>query len=112
MADDPNLPEQPRAEPEIIPPDRTGRRNSSSQSPWQSTWQTSWGQSSWGQDSTRQTQRIFVMRPGPLGFAAIMLVLGLIIAAIVLALIGTLLIWIPAVALCVVIAAVYRFFRR
>jgi hypothetical protein len=107
MDNDPNLPEHPRAEPEIIPPDRTGRRDSPSQLPWQTTWQTSWGQ-----DGTRQSQRIFVMRPGPLGFAAILLVLGLIIAAIILALIGTLLIWIPAVALCVVIAAVYRFFRR
>jgi hypothetical protein len=103
MANDPNQPERPRAEPEILPPDRTGRTNP----PWQSNWQTSWGQ-----DGTRRTQRIFVMRPGPLGFAAIMLVVGLIVGAVLLALIGTLLIWIPAVAICVVIAAIWRLFRR
>jgi hypothetical protein len=99
MADDPNPPERPRAEPEIIPPDRTGRRDL----PWQT---------SWAREGSWNTQRIFVMRPSPFGFAALMLVFGLIVAAIVLALIGTLLIWIPAVALCVVIAAVYRFLRR
>jgi hypothetical protein len=106
MADDRNAPEQPRAEPEIIPPDRTGRRG------WDSPWQAN--QSSYGNDpnGSWRTQRIFVMRPGPLGSIGIMLVLGLIVAAVILALIGTLLIWIPAVALCVIIAAAYRFLRR
>jgi hypothetical protein len=52
------------------------------------------------------------MRPGPLGFIAVMLVLGLIVAAIVVALIGTLLVWIPVVALGIATAAVYRFLRR
>ena len=101
MTKSPSEPEQPRTEPEIIPPDRSGGRG------WDSPWQANQGF-----DGAWRTQRIFVMRPGPLGFIAVMLVLGLIVAAIVLALIGTLLIWIPAVALCVAIAAVYRFLRR
>jgi hypothetical protein len=103
MVDDANPPERPRAEPEIIPPDRTGGHG------WDSPWQAhqrSYGNGAW------RTQRVFVMRPGPFGFIAVMLILGLIVAAIFVALIGTLLIWIPAVALCVVIAAVYRFLRR
>ena len=106
MVDDANPPERPRAEPEIIPPNRPGGRG------WDSPWQTNQGFYGNGRDGAWRTQRIFVMRPGPLGFFAIMLVLGLIVAAIVLALIGTLLIWIPAVALCIAIAAVYRFLRR
>jgi hypothetical protein len=107
MVDDANPAERPRAEPEIIPPDRTGGHG------WGSPWQTNQGFHGNGPDwAWRTQQRIFVMRPGPLGFIAVMLVLGLIVAAIFLALIGTLLIWIPAVALCVAIAAVYRFLRR
>jgi hypothetical protein len=105
MADDQNLPEQPRAEPEIIPPDRGG--NSRGNPPWQTTWQTSWGQ-----DGAWRTQRVFVMRPGPLGLAVLMLALALIVAAIVITVIGAFLIWIPVVALFVAIAAVYRFLRR
>ena len=101
-----NPPERPRAEPEIIPPDRTGGRG------WDSPWPANQGLYGNGRNGAWRSQRIFVMRPGPLGFIAVMLVLGLIVAAIVLALIGTLLIWIPAVALCVAIAAVYRFLRR
>jgi hypothetical protein len=110
MVDDQNQPERPRTEPEIIPPDHTGGRgsNSPSQQPWQQSWQTSWGQ-----DGARRTQRVFVMRPpGPLGFAVLMLVLALIVAAIFVTIIGAFLIWIPVVALFVAVAAVYRFLRR
>jgi hypothetical protein len=105
MVDDQNQPERPRAEPEIIPPDHAGGRGNS---PWQQTWQTSWGQ-----DDTRRTQRVFVMRPpSPLGFAVLMLVLALIVVAIFVTIIGAFLIWIPVVALFVAVAAVYRFLRR
>ncbi len=63
--------------------------------------------------ATRRTQRVFVMRPpGPLGFAVLMLVLALIVAAIFVTIIGAFLIWIPVVALFVAVAAVYRFLRR
>jgi hypothetical protein len=106
MVDDQNQPERPRAEPEIIPPDHAGGRGSNP--PWQQTWQTSWSQ-----DATRRTQRVFVMRPpGPLGFAVLMLVLALIVVAIFVTIIGAFLIWIPVVALFVAVAAVYRFLRR
>jgi hypothetical protein len=110
MVDDANPPERPRAEPEIIPPDRSSGRGGNS--PWQTKWQSNQRFYANGPDGVWRNQRIFVMRPGPLGFIAIMLILGLVVAAIFVALIGTLLIWIPAVALCVAIAAVYRFLRR
>ena len=104
MADDQRPPERPRSEPEIIPPDRAGRDGNP---PWRATWQNAWGQ-----EGMRGTQRVFVMRPGPLGSAVLLLVLALIVAAIVLTVIGAFLIWIPVVALFVVVAAVYRFLRR
>jgi hypothetical protein len=106
MVDDTNPPERPRAEPEILPPERTGGRV------WESQWRINQGSYGNDADGAWRGQRIFVMRPGPLGLIAIMLVLGLIVGAIVLAVIGTLLVWIPAVAICVAIAAVYRFLRR
>ena len=108
-----NPPERPRAEPEIIPPGRNSGR--AGNPPWQATWQTGWGQngrSDGNPNDPWRTQRVFVMRPGPLGFAVLMLALGLIAAAIVLTLIGAFLIWIPVVALFVAGAAVFRFLRR
>jgi hypothetical protein len=102
MVDDQPPPERPRLEPEIIPPDRGGRRSDSRQPPWQTAWSS----------QARGTQRIYVTRLGPFGFAMLMLVLALLTAAIFLAIVGAVLIWIPVVALIVVAAAIYRFFRR
>ena len=116
MADDQNPPERPRSEPEIIPPGRSsGQSGNAGNPPWQATWQAGWGQNGGpdgNPDGPWRTQRVFVMRPGPLGFAVLMLALGLIAAAIVITLIGAFLIWIPVVALFVAGAALYRFLRR
>ena len=49
---------------------------------------------------------------GPLGFALLMLAIGLFAAVFLLILIGAALIWIPVVAALVVIAAIVRFFGR
>jgi hypothetical protein len=112
MTDPQNPPERPRSEPEIIPPGRnSGQGGNAGNPPWQATWQTGWGQNG-RDDGSWRTQRVFVMRPGPLGFAVLMLALGLIVAAIVVTLIGAFLIWIPVVALFVAGAAVFRFLRR
>lgn len=105
MADNQSPPERPRTEPEIIPPDRAGGHDGNPV--WQRTWQTSWGQ-----DGSRYTQRVFVMRPGPLSSAILLLALLLIVGVIALTIIGAFLIWIPVVALIVAVAAVYRFLRR
>ena len=89
----PDEPERPRVEPEIIPPDRT-------RSDWhQPVWQTG-------------TQRIYVGRVGPFGAGLFLLALAILIAAIVVAAISAVLIWIPLVALGVVAAGIFRFLRR
>ncbi|HEX4411839.1 MAG TPA: hypothetical protein VH206_23950 [Xanthobacteraceae bacterium] len=98
-----NQPERPRAEPEIIPPDRQdgyGRRTQS------------WPPYGFQQDGMRGTQRVFVGRIGPFGFALMMLVIGLFAGVFLLTLIGAALLWIPVVAVLVLIAAISGVFRR
>jgi fatty acid desaturase len=106
MADDPNRPERPRAEPEIIPPDRFGTRSDGRRSPWA----TGWGP--YGMGQARGTHRIYVARIGPLGIALWLVAFAALAALIFLVILGAVLIWIPVVALAVVAAAVFRFLRR
>ncbi len=101
MARDPNKPERPRVEPEIIPPDRSAPGDRGP------TWPPSYGFT-----QMRGMHRIYVSRIGPLGFAIIMLVVGLFAAIMLLLLIGAALIWIPVVAVLVVIAAISGLLRR
>lgn len=97
MTDDATPPERPRREPEIIPPDR-------SRSPFASERDAF--------TQTRGTHRVYVTRIGPFGFGLLLLTLAALAAAIFIAVLGAVLIWIPILALFVVIAAVFRFFRR
>ncbi len=107
MVDDPDQPERPRVEPEIIPPDRNPRRPDWRQQAWRrQTWQPFFS------TAADETQRIYVARLRPLGVALLMLIVGVIAAAILLALVGAVLIWIPAVALLVAVGALFRLFRR
>jgi hypothetical protein len=107
MVDDPDQPERPRVEPEIIPPDRNPRRPDWRQQAWRrQTWQPFFS------TAADETHRIYVARLGPLGVALLMLIVGVIAAVIVLALVGAVLIWIPAVALLVAVGALFRVFRR
>jgi len=98
MADKSNEPERPRAEPEIIPPDR--RRPDDREWP------------PYGYTQMHGTHRIYVGRIGPFGVVLIMLVVGLLAAIMLLLLIGTALIWIPFVAVLVIIAAISGLLRR
>ena len=104
MAQDPNTPsdkvERPRVEPEIIPPDRRQGRG------WDLNGPPPYGTQGYG------SQRIYVTRLGPFGFGLMMLVVGLLGAILLLALIGTALLWIPVVAAFVIIAFLSRLFRR
>jgi len=102
MAYNPNQPERPRVEPEIIPPDRSGRGGDWRQSPWRGGFYT----------DTRGTHRIYVGRIGPFGFALLMLAIAALIAVIMIAIIGAVLIWIPVVVVLVVVAALFRVLRR
>ena len=104
MARSSNEPERPRVEPEIIPPDRNQARASSG-----------WPRQGFGQSGYRQSagvHRVYVSRIGPFGFALLMLVVGLFAGVLLLALIGAALIWIPVVAVFVVVAALSGLFRR
>jgi hypothetical protein len=93
MANKANEPERPRSEPEIIPPGQSGGPRH-------------------GYTQTYGAHRVFVARIGPFGFALLMLVVGLLAAILLLALIGAALIWIPVVAVFVIIAAISGLWRR
>jgi hypothetical protein len=95
-------PERPRVEPEIIPPNHFGRRER----------QGAWPPPPYGFTQMHGTQRVYVGRIGPFGFALIMLIVGFLAAVLLLILIGAALIWIPVVAVLVVIAAISGVFRR
>jgi len=93
-------PERPRAEPEILPPERSGGRGG------RNGWPPSYGNGAQG------THRIYVSRIGPFGFALLMLVVSLFAGILLLILIGAALIWIPVVAVLVIIAAISGLLRR
>jgi hypothetical protein len=101
MAPTSNEPERPRAEPEILPPDRSGRNNQSGP-----------GWPPHGYTHGTGPHRVFITRIGPFGFALAMLVVGLFAAALLLLLIGTALIWLPFVAAIVILGALAGLFRR
>lgn len=91
-------PERPRAEPEILPPER-GRG-------------PDWPPPPYGFTRMRGTHRVYVGRIGPLGFTILMLIVALLSGVLLLALIGAALIWIPVVAVLAVAAAVIGLLRR
>ncbi len=101
MAQDSNRPERPRLEPEIIPPDRTRREPDWPQDAWRPYVSTAGG-----------THRIFVAGLGPFGIAVVMLIVGILVAVILLAVVGAVLVWIPIFALLVAAGAVFRLLRR
>ena len=99
-------PERPRAEPEIIPPNRFGP-NDRGRHDRAAGWPPPDGFT-----QMRGTHRVYVSRIGPIGFALLLLVIGLFAGILLLALIGAALIWIPVVAVLVVVAAVSGLLRR
>jgi hypothetical protein len=94
MVEDRNVPERPRVEPEIIPPDRTqsARRSAAFA-------------------ETGGVHRVYVTRIGPFGGALLMLVIALLAAVALLLFFGALLIWVPVVALVLIIGAIAGLFR-
>jgi hypothetical protein len=102
MAQDPNQPEQPRVEPEIIPPDRIPRPSNWQQPAWPPFRGTGAG----------STHRVYVTRIGPFGIILFMLIVGVLIVVILLAAVGAFLLWIPIVVLLVAAGALLRLLRR
>lgn len=99
MAHDRDRPEWPRAEPEIIPPDRSGRQSDWRRAPWQ------------GGPYTGATHRVYVTRLGPFGVALLLLGIAAIVVMLIITVLGAVLFWIPIVAVAVVVAAVFRLLR-
>lgn len=97
MVDDRTTPEQPRTEPEIIPPDRGQRR---------SAWPPH------GYAQSQGTGRVYVARLGPFGFALLTLAFMALFVVILIFVLGAVLIWIPILALLVAGAAIFARLRR
>jgi hypothetical protein len=98
MMDDSNLSERPRLEPEIIPPERD-RHNSD------------WRWRPYGPSMAGETQRIYVRRLGPFGFGVLMLIVGFVVAAVLFAVVGAVLLWIPILVLLLAAGAIIRLLR-
>jgi hypothetical protein len=103
MAQNRDEPERPRVEPEILPPDRSGGPRGRG---------PAWPPPPYGFSQARSPHRFYVARISPFGFALLMLAVGFLAAVFLLILIGAALIWIPVLAVVVVLAAIFRFFGR
>jgi len=101
MANDRDIPETPRpetpkAEPEIIPPDRLHDGP-----PWRA----------YPFARATGTHRIYITRLGPFSGALLLMAIGAIAAIMLLVFLGALLIWIPLIALIVIVAALSGMWR-
>jgi hypothetical protein len=76
-------PEQPRVEPEIIPPGADDRARGGSERIWMHV------------DAGSGVHRIFIARPGLPSIILSVLVIGLIVAVLFLVLAGIVFVWIP-----------------
>lgn len=106
MTDKQDKPERPRFEPEIILPDRDRDQSEWRYTPFRGS---NWRGSPFGH--THTTQRVYVTRLGPFGIALVLLAIAAIVAIILIAAIGAVLIWVPVIAAVLVIGALVRLFR-
>ena len=105
MANDQDKPELPRVEPEIIPPDRQERGPGRGSDRLRTAWRA------YGPNEAAGMHRVYVTRIGPFGFAMLTLVFAILAAAILLVFAGAILLWLPVVALLIVVGAIVRFLR-
>ena len=77
--------EEPRSEPEIIPPSHAERGTF---------------------DAHTERVRVYIAKPGPFGTILMILIVGLLSAMLLVMLLGALLIWLPVVVLFVTAAIV------
>ena len=106
MANDRDQPELPRVEPEIIPPDRQERGGPGRGFDWR---RPAWRPD--GQNETAGMHRVYVTRIGPFGFVLLTMTFAILAAAILLVFAGAILLWLPVVALLIVVGAIVRFLR-
>jgi len=57
-------------------------------------------------------QRVYIARLGPFGFALLMAIIGIVVALILLAVVGAILVWIPILVLLLAAGFIYRLLRR
>jgi len=95
MAREPDEPERPRVEPEIIPPGG---------SPHQPFWHPS-------MTMRRDGSRVYTARLGPVTGAFLLLLVLVLIVAILFTVLGVVLIWVPIIVLFGIAAAIVRFLR-
>lgn len=86
--------EEPRSEPEIIPPDHAER-----------------GTPRMHFVDSQGTERVYIAKPMSLGTILMILITGLLLAVFLVLLLGALLIWRPAVILLVTAVVVVRLLR-
>ncbi len=96
MTNNRDMPERPRAEPEIIPPDRLHDGP-----PW----------GTYPFAGAAGTHRIYITRLGPFSGALLLLAIGAIAAILLMVFLGALLIWIPLIAFVVIVAALSGLWR-
>jgi hypothetical protein len=95
-----NEPQQPRVEPEVIPPGRGRREFLSDQDDW-----------AYARGATG-THRLYVGRIGPLAILMLMLFVGLLAGVILVLALGAVLLWLPALALVASAGLLLRLLRR
>jgi hypothetical protein len=88
--------QEPRTEPEIIPPGADGRSMRGSHA----------------SIDAHGTHRIYVAKLGPFGMIVLALVIAMLTAVILIVLLGAVLIWIPIAAVLVAAAVVSGLLRR
>ena len=91
--------EEPRSEPEIIPPDRGDRQSSSSPAGVRMFFDGG------------SVRHIYVARLGPLGMVVLALMVGVLFALTLVLVLGVFLIWIPLVGLLVAAAIISGLLR-
>jgi hypothetical protein len=93
---DPQEPSRPRSEPEIIPPDRSGRN----------------GRIFVSIDDDGETRRVYLTQPGPFTILLGLAVLALIAVVMLIVLLSVAVIWIPVVMLLIAAFVLSVYWRR
>lgn len=92
--------DEPQAEPEIIPPDRAGRRTHRTH-----TFTDAYG-----------TERVYVARLSPFGSILVVLITAILLAVMLVLLLGALVIWLPLLVFFVagafIVAILRAYFKR
>src|SRR4051794_23436089 len=97
-------PEYPRSEPEIIPPERSGRVDYRPQDPHSRVWV-------WVSDRDGM-RRTAITPPGPLSIFIVLALFALIVAVVLAVFLGAVLIWIPFLIVVLGAALVAATVRR